>query len=256
MPEPTIERMTVHNKHTEPVWLFDLDNTLHNASHAIFPALNLNMNVFMTRILQEQGHPCDQQEVDRLRQLYWRRYGATLLGLMYHHQVRADDFLSETHVFDDLVNMIHAERGLIRLLKRLPGKKILLTNAPIAYANQIVRHLGLHRFFTKSLSIESMYVHKHLRPKPSRQLIRKLLAKEHIAAHRCILIEDTAINLKAAKQEGLHTVWMTRYLTSNPYAQLQGRPCQMAMRPAYVDMKIHSLRQLHAYAKRLATEAL
>jgi FMN phosphatase YigB (HAD superfamily) len=24
------------------VWLFDLDNTLHNASHAIFPAINDN----------------------------------------------------------------------------------------------------------------------------------------------------------------------------------------------------------------------
>jgi putative hydrolase of the HAD superfamily len=242
--------MTVHTKHTEPVWLFDLDNTLHNASHAIFPALNENMNVYMTRILQAQGHPADQQEINRLRQLYWQRYGVTLLGLMHHHQVRADEFLRETHTFDDLVSMIRAERGLIRLLSGLPGKKILLTNAPQAYASHVVRHLGLHRFFAKSLSIESMYVHKHLRPKPSRQFIRHLLAKEHIPAHRCILVEDTAVNLKAAKQEGLHTVWITRYLSSNPHAQLQQ---QMTMRPAYVDMKIHSIRELHAYARRFAS---
>lgn len=248
--------MTVHKKHSEPVWLFDLDNTLHNASQAIFPALNRNMNVFMTRILQAQGHPADQQEVDRLRQLYWRRYGATLLGLMHHHQVRAEDFLRETHDFDDLLGMVRAERGLIRLLQGLPGKKILLTNAPLAYASEVVRHLGLHRFFAKSLSIESMYVHKHLRPKPSRQLIRKLLAKENIPAHRCILIEDTAINLKAAKQEGLHTVWITRYLGSNPHAQLLGMQRQMAMRPSYVDLKIHSIRELRAYAARFRTDSL
>jgi len=26
-------------------WLFDLDNTLHDASHAIFPAINRNMKL-------------------------------------------------------------------------------------------------------------------------------------------------------------------------------------------------------------------
>lgn len=248
--------MTVHNKHTEPVWLFDLDNTLHNAAHAIFPALHDNMNVYMTRVLQEQGHPADQAEVDRLRYLYWHRYGATLLGLMRHHAVRAEDFLHETHTFDDLIGMIRAERGLIRLLHNLPGKKILLTNAPQAYANDVVRHLGLHRFFAKSLSIESMYVHKQLRPKPSRLLIRKLLAQEGIAAHRCILIEDTVANLKAAKQEGLHTIWMTRFLATNPQAQLKGLHGTIAMRPAYVDMKIHSIRELHAYARRFTAQDL
>jgi putative hydrolase of the HAD superfamily len=251
-----IKSLPVHNTSSELVWLFDLDNTLHNASQAIFPALNRNMNVFMTRVLREQGHAADQEQVNYLRQLYWRQYGATLLGLMHHHQVKAEDFLRETHTFEDLVGMIAAERGLLRFLHRLPGKKILLTNAPLEYANTVVQHLGLHRSFSKSVSIESMYVHKHLRPKPSRQLIRKLLAKEKIPAHRCILIEDTAINLKAAKQEGLHTVWMTRYLSSNPHAQLHDLQRQMAMRPAYVDMKIHSIRQLQQYAKRLVETVL
>jgi putative hydrolase of the HAD superfamily len=31
------------------VWLFDLDNTLHNASHAIFPAIMANMNVYIAK---------------------------------------------------------------------------------------------------------------------------------------------------------------------------------------------------------------
>ena len=34
-----------------PVWLFDLDNTLHNASHAIFPAIMANMNLYIARVL-------------------------------------------------------------------------------------------------------------------------------------------------------------------------------------------------------------
>lgn len=246
--------MTVHNTLTDPVWLFDLDNTLHDAAHAIFPTLHDNMHAYMTRVLQAQGHPAHYQEVDRLRSLYWSRYGATLLGLMRHHNVCADDFLRETHTFDNLVGMIRAERGLIRLLKGLPGKKILLTNAPQAYANDVVRHLGLHRFFAKSLSIESMYVHGQLRPKPSRQLLRKVLAREGVAAHRCVLVEDTVVNLRAAKQEGMHTVWMTRYLATNRASQLKGLGNTIAMRPHYVDMTIHSIRELHTYARRLLNQ--
>ena len=111
-------------------WLFDLDNTLHNASHAIFPAINANMNAFIARILGEAGVPADAEAVNAARLAYWQRYGATLLGMVKHHQVRQDDFLREAHRFDDLTTMIRAERGLARLLKRLPGRKILLTNAP------------------------------------------------------------------------------------------------------------------------------
>jgi len=113
-----------------PIWLFDLDNTLHNASHAIFPAINANMNAYMAKVLGEDGQPADAAIVNAARLTYWKRYGATLLGMVKHHGVRMDDFLREAHLFDDLSSMIRAERGLAKLLKRLPGRKILLTNAP------------------------------------------------------------------------------------------------------------------------------
>ena len=32
-------------------WLFDLDNTLHDASHAIFPAINRLMTAYVARVL-------------------------------------------------------------------------------------------------------------------------------------------------------------------------------------------------------------
>jgi putative hydrolase of the HAD superfamily len=59
----------------------------------------------------------------------------------------------------------------------LPGQKILLTNAPRRYSRELVRHLGLHRHFSHHISIESMHVHRQLRPKPSRIMLRKLLAR-------------------------------------------------------------------------------
>ena len=220
-------------------WLFDLDNTLHDASHAIFPAINLNMNALIARVLDAESKPSHPEAVNDIRLAYWQRYGATLLGMMRHHAVKSADFLRDAHQFDNLAQMIRAERGTGRWLKRLPGKKILLTNAPAAYSHAVVRHLGLHRHFAAHLPIESMLVHKQLRPKPSRLLLRQLLAKEGIRARDCVLVEDTIQNLKAAKSLGMRTVWTTRYLSGNP------------ARPGYVNVQVKSLRQLPRQLHRL-----
>lgn len=235
-------------------WLFDLDNTLHNASHAIFPAINLNMNAFIAQVLGKAGAQSDAAAVNAARLAYLQRYGATLLGMMKHHEVRQDDFLHAAHLFDDLASMIRTERGLARLLKRLPGRKILLTNAPRRYSHDVLRHLGLHRYFAKHIPIESMRVHGQLRPKPSRLMLRKLIAKERISAGRCILVEDTVRTLKAAKSLGLRTAWVTQYLSANPDLQQHGgllaQP-KLSKRPIYVDVKVKSVRQLADVLHRL-----
>ena len=241
-------------QNSPPLWLFDLDNTLHDASHAIFPAINANMNAYIAQILSSSALPADAHAVDAARLLYLQRYGATLLGMMKHHAVRAEDFLHEAHRFDDLGSMIRAERGLARLLKRLPGRKILLTNGPRRYSRDVMRHLGLHRHFAKHIAIESMHVHRQLRPKPSRLLLRKLMAKERTAPGRCVLVEDTVKTLKAAKSLGMRTVWVTGYLgkKSTLREQLDGShdPKQIK-RPAYIDVKVKSVLQLPDSLHRL-----
>lgn len=219
------------------VWLIDLDNTLHNASHRIFPAMHDNMNSLIAQVLKQEEKSHDIQSANSLRVEYWRRYGATLLGMMKHHAVCADDFLRDAHCFDNLPEMILAERGLFKLLNTLPGKKILFSNAPHAYSREVLHHLGLRRCFAKHVSIESMRVHRQLKPKPSKLMLRKLLARERIYAKNCILIEDTLSALKSAKAIGMRTVWVTQY----------GLPLgngRHAHRLMYVDVKIKSVRQL------------
>lgn len=227
-----------------PIWLFDLDNTLHNASHAIFPAIAQNMNVFMAELLGDGSTPADAETVNSVRQQYWQRYGATLLGLVKHHGVRADDFLHQAHRFDNLPSMIRAERGLARLFKRLPGRKILFTNAPRQYSRQVLRHLGLHRHFAQHIPIEEMRVHGQMQPKPSSRFLRKLLARQGLQARRCILVEDSLENLRAAKKLGIRTVLVTQYTQKMPQLR-QNNPA------ACVDVTVKSVFQLAAQQWRL-----
>jgi putative hydrolase of the HAD superfamily len=224
---------------SSPLWLFDLDNTLHDASSAIFPAMIVRMNAYMARVLGDGVTPASQEQVDAARMLYWKRYGATMLGLIRHHEVRAAHFLHETHQIDNLQDMIRCERGLAHLLRRLPGRKILLTNAPTRYSTDVMGHLGLARHFSHHIAIEDMHVHRQLRPKPSALMLRRLLKKHGIAPRRCILVEDTLENLKSARRLGVRTVWLTRYLPN----KLKG--------PPWVDVKVKSLRQLPRHLHRL-----
>jgi len=236
------------------IWLFDLDNTLHDASHLIFPKITLNMNEFIGKLLGDGEAPAEPEVVNSVRLTYWKRYGATLLGMIKHHGVSQEDFLRETHRFDDLTSMIRVERGLGRFLARLTGRKILLTNAPEKYSKDVMRHLGLHRHFAKHIAIESMRVHGQLRPKPSKLMLRKLLAKEKIAPARCVLVEDTAVTLKAAKAVGMKTVLVTQYLGTHRKPNFDAanmRQPAYRNRPAYVDVKVQSVRQLSPRLNRL-----
>jgi putative hydrolase of the HAD superfamily len=240
----------VNNKPSTPVWLFDLDNTLHNASHAIFPAITANMNAYIARVLGKDGAPAGADEVNAARTLYWRRYGATLLGLVKHHGVRSEHFLHETHIMPDLASMIRAERGLGQLLRSLPGRKILLTNAPHRYSSMVLRHMGLHRHFSQHIAIESMRVHRQLRPKPSRLMLRKLMRKQGVSARDCILVEDTLANLRTAHSLGMRTAWVTQYLKGdNPFGAMHAP--KRLIRPAWVDVKVKSVRHLPARLSRL-----
>ena len=44
----------------QPLWLFDLDNTLHDASSAIFPSINQAMTSYVARHLNLDHHAARQ----------------------------------------------------------------------------------------------------------------------------------------------------------------------------------------------------
>jgi putative hydrolase of the HAD superfamily len=114
-------------------WIFDLDNTLHNATPHIFP----HINRAMTAYLQQHLH-LDEAEAGALRRRYWQRYGATLLGLIKHHDTDPAHFLWHTHQFPDLKRMVVREPQLRHVLQRLRGRKYLFSNAPVHYARAAV----------------------------------------------------------------------------------------------------------------------
>lgn len=222
------------NKKKNTTWLFDLDNTLHNASKAVFPAIANNMTRYIAEVLKKEQGEVDMEHVNHLRTEYLRRYGATLKGMVIHHGVKEEEFLREAHRFENLEQLLHLERGVARVLKRLPGKKILFTNAPHSYSKEVLRGLRLHKDFAGHISIEQMQVHGKSHPKPSRAYLRKLLAQHGWHPHQCILVEDSVANLQAAKALGMRTVMITGH----------GQHIAQKSRTASADITVKSVFQL------------
>lgn len=210
----------------KPVWLFDLDNTLHNASPHIFPHINRSMRAYIERHLG-----VDEHEASRIRQDYWLRYGATLLGLMRHHGTDPDHFLQATHQFPDLRRMVVFDKPLIHALRRLPGRKIIFSNAPRHYAEAVLDITGLRPCFDAVYAVENI----RYQPKPLRAGFLALLRAEHLDPRNCIMVEDSLANLVTAKKLRMKTVWVSAGLRQSPF----------------VDVKINSVLQLPQRCARL-----
>lgn len=224
---------------SRPVWLFDLDNTLHHASHAIFPLINRAMTEYIERRLGVA-----RAEADQLRALYSRRYGATLAGLIRHHGIDPHDFLRTVHAFPALAPLLRAERGLACLLRALPGRKLVLTNGPQDYAHAVLAELGIGALFEQVIAIEHMRHGKRWHAKPDHAMLRRAMRRASVRLADAILVEDTRGHLKRYKRLGLRTVWMVGHLPAIQGAAHLKKRLAGSGRPHYVDYRIRSLKSL------------
>ena len=201
------------------VWVFDLDNTLHAASPHIFPHINRSMTAYVAAQLE-----VEEAEANRLRNLYWRRYGATLLGLMRHHGTDPGHFLWHTHQFPDLPGMLVFPRAVRSMLRRLPGRKIVFSNGPQHYAEAVLDAMGVSLHFDGIFTIE----HTGFAPKPGIIGFHRFLREHKLTPQRCVMVEDSPENLRTAKRVGMQTVLVSPHMK----------------RPAFVDVTIQSILDL------------
>ncbi len=208
-------------------WIFDLDNTLHNASPHIFPHINRAMTEYLQT---ELG--LDADAASALRQQYWKRYGATLTGLMRNHGTDPHHFLWHTHQFPEIERMVVREPLLRATVRRLPGRKFVFSNAPVHYSLAVLKALAITDLFDAVFSIERT----RFRPKPDVQGFLRLVRANRLRARRCIMVEDTLANLRTAKKLGMKTVWVSHERRV----------------PRYVDVRIANLSELRRALPQLS----
>ena len=198
-------------------WIFDLDNTLHDAQKKIFPVINQKINQYICETVK-----INFTDADLLRKKYWDNYGATLEGLIKHHNIDPTEFLKETHTLINLENLVVPMKDLIKILSSINEKKILYTNAPRDYTNKVLEACRVEECFDDVFSIED----SNFIAKPS-AISMKIFLKKYKIKSACF-VDDVKENLETAKQFGLSTIWLTNKRES----------------PSYVDKRIYKLKDL------------
>lgn len=179
-------------------WIFDLDNTLHDAQSKIFPLVNTKMNEYISSYLD-----ISLEDASSLRESYWERYGATLKGLIKHHNINPIDFLSVTHNLQDFNKLVLPENNIKKTLSKIQGRKIIYTNAPKTYTNKILKISKIFELFDEIFTIED----SNFIPKPDQGMMDTFLKKYNISEG--FFIDDVKENLFTAKNSGLTTIWIT-----------------------------------------------
>jgi putative hydrolase of the HAD superfamily len=194
------------------VWIFDLDNTLHDAASRIFPSMHEQINDYLKR-----HFGVDDEGANAMRQGFWQRYGTTMNGLLRHHGTNPRKFLAETHVFPELADLVVRENALHHALRQLEGTKLVFSNAPRQYVAQVLKAIGLWRYFDGVYAIEDA---RYL-GKPALHGFHHLLRKHNLDPHRCAMVDDMLENLRTAHRLGMSTVWVSATRRRVPYVDVR-----------------------------------
>ena len=110
---------------------FDLDETLYPSSSGLWLAIRERINAFMH---ERMGFPPEQ--IEALREEYFREYGTTLRGLQANYSVDMDEYLAFVHDLP-LEAHLHPDPELRGVIEALPARKFIFTNADCAHANRV-----------------------------------------------------------------------------------------------------------------------
>lgn len=189
MPQPSLDHIDC--------WIFDLDNTLYAPSAQLFTLIDERMGGYIMRLLG-----CDAIEARRIQKNYFHDHGTTMAGLMAHHSVEPEDFLVDVHAISlDRLQPCTRLRGA---LERLPGRRLIFTNADADYAQRVLDARGIGDLFEGICDIRTTgYI-----PKPNAAAYEVMITRHDVDPTRSLFVEDMARNLTPAKALGMTTLWL------------------------------------------------
>jgi putative hydrolase of the HAD superfamily len=187
-------------------WVFDLDNTLYPWECDLFVQMDRRMNEFIVGLLG-----VDVDAAADLRQSLSRTYGSTMRGLMEVHGQAPGPFLDFVHAID--CSVVPPDPALDKALQRLPGRKLVFTNATERHAANVLDRLGISHHFSDVFDV----IHADYLPKPRPDTYARFVRRHRVRAERAVMFEDMARNLGPAAALGMTTVWVKN---GRPNAQI------------------------------------
>jgi pyrimidine 5'-nucleotidase len=175
----------------------DLDQTLYPASSGIWGDVADRIQTF----LETELNLSPQEAIER-RHYYYKTYGTTLRGLQDEAQVEPISYMNFIHDVP-VESKIKLDPNLPELLASIKIPKYVFTNASIDHAIRVMRHLEIEQCFDGIIDIIRLdYVNK---PDPvAYQRALQIAGNPNPA--KCVMIDDSPMNLETGAELGLITV--------------------------------------------------
>lgn len=178
-------------------FFFDLDETLYPASSGLWVEIRTRINAYMRERLG-----FTPEEIEVVREKYFRQYGTTLRGLQANHQVDMDDYLAFVHDVP-LAAYLQPDPRLRAALESIRARKFIFTNADCAHAARVTKALGLDGIFDGCIDVN--VIAPYCKPMPE-SFEKALAAAGSPDPRACVLLDDQARITRAARALGMYTV--------------------------------------------------
>lgn len=187
---------------------FDLDDTLYPSTSGIWQAIGDRMDSY---IIEQLGIYPDK--VKNLRESLFQEYGTTLRGLSALYGINEEEFLDYVHDVP-LDRYLRRDVMLIETMSMYPERKLIFTNASRKHAESVLSALGLEGFFEEIIDI--LRITPYCKPLPE-AFQKALVLSGVVDPGKCVVIDDSARNLKTASEMGFFTIQVGTEIRS-PYA--------------------------------------
>lgn len=198
-------------------WLFDLDNTLYPLSSG----LGLMVSERITQFVMELS-ALARDEAHALQKRYLAEEGLTLSGLIAHHGVDPKVYHAQFH--DLPLDAIAPDQALSAAIARLPGRRLIFTNADARHTERVLERLELKGLFDDVFDIASAgYV-----AKPSVRSLERMIAAHAIETGSTAFFEDAERNLAPAAAAGMTTILVGDHAAASTAAFVDYRTADLA----------------------------
>lgn len=189
--------------------VFDNDGTLYNDSLVGSRFGEICQRYVITRF----GVSPDEGKARRFLVELKRKWHTpfSVLALSKEFEVELEEIVASTYLkLDFSACGVRKDSAKESVIKAVPHKKVVLTNNPTAYAQSVLRHVGLEGFFERVVGMENLL--PHLKPDPKAyQVVEKMYP-----SHEYILVDDTVANLQTALDRGWRTIWYNNNFNQIP----------------------------------------
>lgn len=175
----------------------DLDGTLYPQVNGLWEAIAARMNTYMINELKLPA-----EDVPRIREEYFLKYGTTLRGLITHYDIDPVKYLAFVHDVP-LEEFLAEDPALRSMLERLPQPKWILTNSDKAHSQRVLNLLGIEDLFEGIIDVTA--VDYRNKPDPEVYNIALEIAGQANPAGT-LFADDIPNNLVPAKSLGMSTV--------------------------------------------------